>query len=119
MAPVKRPVAVVVWDDAHGSVNKDIDPDNIPDHKPMVMTTMGWLLADNDKGVYLAMEKFLEDGKDWYRGTTFIPRGMVRSTTMFTLGRVRTKKVEDLPKEVKKPGSEPKRSNPLPRGRVL
>lgn len=105
----KRPIAVVVWDDAHGSVNQDIDPENIPDHKPMVMTTMGWLLADNEKGVYLAMERFLEDGRDFYRGTTFIPRSIIKSCTLFTLAKSRVKKQAppDLPLEVRR-GSEPK-----------
>lgn len=96
MSQSKRPVAVVVWNDAHGSVNKDIDPDSVQDHKPMVMTTMGWLLVDNEQGVTVAMEKFVEEGKDYYRGATFVPRGMITSVTQYALTKIRVKAMKRL-----------------------
>jgi hypothetical protein len=116
-----RPLAICVWDDAHGTVNQDIDPDNIPDHKPIVMTTLGWLLRDDEKGVFLAMERFMDDdGRTKYRGTTFVPRGMVKSLTLFTLAksRVRKEKPANLEPEPLV-GPEPKKSNSRPQWRVL
>ena len=95
MAPVVRPLAVVVWDDAHGSATTDVTPEDL-DHKPLVMTTVGWLLREDDLGVSIANEKCQVDGKDVYRGHTFVPRALIRSCTLFTLAKVRKKKVENL-----------------------
>lgn len=102
-----RPVAIVVWNDAHGSSNVDVTERELP-HEPKVMTTMGWLLRDDEKGVSIASEKSAEDGVVYYRGHTFVPRGMVRSVTMFNLGKVRTKKAPNLDMPERGPKSEPK-----------
>jgi hypothetical protein len=88
---VKRPFVIVVWDDAHGDAQKVVSEDDFP-HKPVVMKTMGWLLRDDTLGISLANEEFQEDGKDYFRGHSFIPREMVRSCTPMTLAKSRKKK---------------------------
>jgi hypothetical protein len=106
MAPVKRPVAVVVWDDARGSATSTFTEKDIP-HEPLVMTTMGWLLRDDEKGISVAMEKYSEDGETCWRGHSFIPREMIRSCTLFAMSKVRVKAVPNLEK-----GMGPKRGEP-------
>lgn len=89
---VKRQVVVVVWDDAHGSEHREVTEDDFP-HRPIIMTTLGWLLRDDEKGVSLAHEHAADTDSTCYRGHSFIPRGMVRSVTPFNLTSIRQKKV--------------------------
>jgi hypothetical protein len=47
-------------------------------HKPLIITTLGWLLIDDEEGISIANELYTDDsGLDVYRGRTFIPREMV------------------------------------------
>lgn len=84
------PLVVVEWDDAwvDGS-----DPVNLADaassHKPKTIVTLGWVLKDDERGISLANEHYADE--DTYRGRTFIPRAMVRSTTPFKLAKIRNK----------------------------
>lgn len=92
----KRQMVVVVWDDAHGDAQKVVGEDDLP-HKPVVMKTIGWLLKDDEVGVSVANEEFQEDGKDYFRGHSFIPRKMIRSVTPFNLSKRR--KHKEVPHE--------------------
>lgn len=84
------PLVLVVWNDAwvDGEATAGHAEATLK-HKPMVITTMGWLLVDNDVGVQIANE-YYEDG---YRGRTFIPRAMVQSMTPFILAKPRKARV--------------------------
>lgn len=66
---MKSRLVIVTWHDAYGSASRDFS------HAPLVMTTVGWLLCKDSKGVAIANER-QEDGA--YRGQTFIPAGMVQ-----------------------------------------
>lgn len=86
----KHSVAIVVWDDAHGSATKDVTEAELP-HAPVTMTTLGWVLRDDDKGISIACERFAEDGVDYYRGHTFVPRSLICSCTKFNLHTTKKK----------------------------
>lgn len=79
-----RPLEIVAveWDDAHGSVASDVDLEE--EHKPVIMTTIGFLLQWDALGLSIANER--SDGE--YRGHTFIPRGMVRTIRTVTKQRL-------------------------------
>ena len=64
-------LVVVTWKDAHGSPAQF----KKKDHAPLIMTTVGWLLCQDDRGLSIANER-QEDGV--YRGQTFIPSGMIQ-----------------------------------------
>jgi hypothetical protein len=75
-----HPIVIIVWDDAHGTATKDVTENELP-HKPVTMTTLGWLLREDEAGVSVACERYSEDLVDYYRGHTFIPHAMVKSVT--------------------------------------
>ena len=62
-------------------------------HEPEVVTTIGWVLRDDEIGISLANEYY----DNTYRGRTFIPRGMVKSVTPYKLTRPRTKRATQEP----------------------
>lgn len=84
----KLPLVVVEWDDActfdSGATMKDV----LASHRPERVTTIGWLMVDDEVGVMIACEFY----DDTYRGRSFILRSMVRSVTPFTLTKPRKKK---------------------------
>ena len=85
----------VIWKDAWVDGNEPINLDEAHlKHRPMLMTTLGWLLIDNQEGVSVANEHYVDDsGMDTYRGRTFIPRGMVLKVEPLTKPKVkRTRK---------------------------
>lgn len=74
----KLPFVKVVWNDAWGKAEDNVNLENVAaTHDPVVVTTLGWLLLSDAKGVSLANEFY----EDYYRGRTFIPRGMVVTET--------------------------------------
>lgn len=86
-------LAIVTWHDAWA------DQDNfstahglIQTHDPMVVRTLGWIIADDEKGISIVNEKSIEDGVGIYRGRTFIPRAMVQKVEEFRLSKPRVKK---------------------------
>jgi hypothetical protein len=82
-------LAVVVWNDAWVRAENPIDlEDARAAHKPEPVTTVGWVLLDNEVGIQLANEYY----EQTYRGRTFIPRAMVLSCTYHKL--VKPRKVE-------------------------
>jgi hypothetical protein len=77
-----------VWDDAWTNENAVSLQDVGHTHKPEVITTLGWLLKQDDTGVSLANEFYAET----YRGRTFIPAPMIKSILPFKLSKTRPKK---------------------------
>lgn len=81
MAANEPRFATVVWLDAWADGVDDVSPDKVAEkHKPIEMTTRGWVLLDDDVGVSLFYERSA-DGS--YRGRTFIPRGMIKDISDF------------------------------------
>jgi hypothetical protein len=69
-------LVTVQWNDAHATS----DPVTVADldHDPLLVTTAGWLLRDDEKGITLANERYVVGGVEYFRGKTFIPRGMIQ-----------------------------------------
>lgn len=72
-----KPLVLVRWNDATGSLTKNLTEADDSYHKPEVMQTVGWLLRSDTRGVSICNEVYLDDGVPHYRGHTFVPRGMV------------------------------------------
>jgi hypothetical protein len=76
--PSPFPLVVLTWNDACGTATAIYNEEK--DHQPTVMRTAGWLLKADKVGVSIACERYDEgDGKEAFRGHTFIPAGMVVS----------------------------------------
>ena len=82
------PLVIVVWDDAWTDEQSVTIEDVRASHKPVVVTTIGWLLLDDEVGVSIANEFY----GGTYRGRTFILRSMVKSVTPFKLARARAER---------------------------
>jgi hypothetical protein len=64
----------VVWEDAWGDKTDEINVEDVAaSHTAKKVVTVGWLLLDDASGVSVANE---DCGRGWFRGRTFIPRGM-------------------------------------------
>lgn len=76
-------IVKIVWHDAWADATEPINIEEVHQkHRPMVMTTLGWLLIDNELGVSVANEQYIDDsGIETYRGRTFIPREMVKEVS--------------------------------------
>ncbi len=70
-------LVLVTWNDAQAGGAEDYD--KARHHKPSVMQTLGWLMDQDDTGISIACERYHENGKDYFRGSTFVPSGMVIS----------------------------------------
>lgn len=81
-------IVIVVWDDAHGSAHREVTEDDMP-HRPLVMQTIGWLLRQDELGISIANEYCSDAESACYRGHTFVPIGLIRSVTPFTLSTPR------------------------------
>lgn len=78
--------AVVVWEDAWCDSTEAVTlKDASEKHRPATFQTTGWLLVSDEKGISIANERCLDKGEESYRGRTFIPRPLVRSTTLTNL----------------------------------
>lgn len=83
------PLVVVEWDDAWVKADEAVVMSEIHHtHKPTAVTTIGWLLREDEAGVSIANEYYDET----YRGRTFIPKAMVRKLTRFALSRPRKRR---------------------------
>lgn len=69
------PFVEVEWHDANVTTLTTFDPST--HHKPTVMFTRGWLVKQDDAGVSVSGERYLEDGQWSYRGHTFVLAAMV------------------------------------------
>ncbi len=100
------PFVVVLWNDAWIDAT---EPKTIEDveaeHKPLVVKTTGWILKEDEEGIQVASERYLDNLEhDIFRAKTFIPRQMIKSITPVTLTPRRARK---LPKMVSTPAPVP------------
>lgn len=95
----------VIWHDAWGDATEPVNVEEAHlKHKPMKMTTLGWLLVDNEVGVSLANEHYVDDsGVDVYRGRTFILRSMIISVDAMKLSKMPAKRAKKEPAPVPSP----------------
>lgn len=92
--------ASVIWEDARGSGIEAVSTKDLP-HKPCLMETRGWILRDDEAGVSICNERYLDpDDSDYFRGHTFILRSMIRSVDYKNLTRLRKKNVKAPPEIV-------------------
>jgi hypothetical protein len=84
----KLPLVLVEWDDAWTDHEPITEYAAGIAHGPERLRTLGWVLKEDDVGITVVNEFY----GDEYRGRTFIPRGMVRSVTRYTLQKPRTGK---------------------------
>ena len=68
-------VVEVVWGDAHVSTS-DVSIKKAQSIKPVMTVTIGFLVADNDDGLVIAMDRWPSEPKD-VKVHTFIPWGMI------------------------------------------
>jgi hypothetical protein len=65
-----KPLVAVRWQDAQGTATEVINENTVGKwHKPVLVTTIGWLMRQDDEGVSVCCEYC---GEGDYRGHTFI-----------------------------------------------
>lgn len=71
--------SVVVWNDAHGSLDEVTESDIDGRHRPHVIHTYGYIVRSDDVGISIAPEWLpaIDGADESYRGVTFIPRAMI------------------------------------------
>lgn len=84
------PIVAVTWLDAHGSATDTYGIGDLP-HHAWELTTIGWLLRDDDQGVSVSNEYC---GDQDYRGITFIPRALVKGVKVLKSPRKRLTKLD-------------------------
>lgn len=96
----KRQLVIVQWLDAWQDQENFTTAHGIKTtHEPMPVSTIGWLILEDEVGVSVANEQSTQDGHDVFRGRTFIPRLMVKSVTPFNLTKPRVKKNAEVTEE--------------------
>lgn len=90
---------VVLWNDAWIDATEPITlQDARLKHKPLTVKSFGWLLIEDEVGVTLASERYLDNSEhDIYRAATFIPRAMIKSVTPVNLSKKRAPKTPKTP----------------------
>ena len=83
-----KPLVVVTWRDAHGSAT-EVHTEHDLDHKPLVMTTYGCLLRQDEVGITVANEWC---GKGEWRGLTFVPAELIERVEQLLPSPVRPRK---------------------------
>lgn len=83
-----RRLVVVEWLDAWTKDEGAALDDAKGSHAPTVVHTIGWVLYEDEVGISLANEYY----DDYWRGRTFIPRGMIKEVIPFKLSKPRKKK---------------------------
>lgn len=93
-----KPLSVVLWLDAHGGSVDDYAEDELNHiHSAKPLSTWGFILKDDEKGITLFHEWSPEDGR--WRGRRFIPRGMI--VEVIELGMQRRPRKKKAPTDVK------------------
>lgn len=77
-------IVEVLWGDAHVSTN-DISIKKACNVAPIMTVTVGFLVAENDKGVVVAMDRWPKLPKE-VKVHTFIPWGMIEEYYEYTDG---------------------------------
>ena len=91
---MSKKMSVVVWNDAHATLDQLTFDEIKAKSKPHVIHTYGYIVISDESMVAVAGEWLPPDfgDEDSYRSLTFIPRGMVVSETGLTAKRVRKPK---------------------------
>lgn len=85
-------LVVVEWFDAWTDGTEPVTlADARVEHEPKVITTIGWCLYQDSRGIKIANEHYNDD--ELYRGQTFIPAGMIKSVTPYVLSKPRKRQV--------------------------
>jgi hypothetical protein len=83
-------LVLVIWVDAWQDQENFSTAHGIAStHGPMNVETLGWLIRDDEEGISVVNERSTQDGKDVFRGRTFIPRVNVKSVTSYNLTKPR------------------------------
>jgi hypothetical protein len=78
----KLPLVVVEWDDHKGDDGEPVSLETVDSqHKPQIITTIGWVLKEDDKGIFLVTEYYDQT----FRGKTFVDKRMIRKITPYKL----------------------------------
>lgn len=78
-------LSVVEWDDAWVGDDQQVTAHSAAiTHKPLRIRTVGTILVDDETGISIANESYVDD-QGTYRGRTFIPRAMIRSVETYRL----------------------------------
>jgi hypothetical protein len=80
----------VRWADAHGNATGEFAEHEIP-HAPAYYTVYGFCLRRDETGITIANEY---SDNNTYRGTTFVPAGMIVEIRELTVTKKRIKKVQ-------------------------
>lgn len=90
-----RQFVIVLWNDAWMDATEPVTLVDVESkHRPLLVKTFGWLLKDDEVGVTLASERYLDNSEhDVFRAATFIPRAMIQSVTVVNLSKKRKPKV--------------------------
>lgn len=103
---------IVLWNDAWMDATEPITLADVEvRHKPLLVKSFGWLLKDDDVGVTIASERYLDNVEhDIFRAASFIPKAMIQSITPVSLSKFRQKKPKsrehnsnDIPMAISKP----------------
>lgn len=87
---MRKRLAVVVWNDAHSTLEELNEQDIQKGHKPNVIHTSGYLVVSDADGISIAGEWLpanKSDTYETYRNITFIPRPLVISEGKKKRGR--------------------------------
>lgn len=88
-----RQLVIVRWNDAWQDQENFSTAHGIAStHSPMPISTLGWVIQDDEEGISIVNEQSTQDGHDVFRGRTFIPRAMIKSVTPYNLTKPRTKR---------------------------
>lgn len=88
-----KTITIITWDDAWQDQENFATAHGVRStHEPMLVTTMGTIVVDDELGISIANETGSQDGHTVYRGRTFIPRAMIRSVETFNLVKPKKKK---------------------------
>ncbi len=87
------PIVALTWDDAHAQDATKVFTADQLDHKPISITTVGWLLRHDSTGSSIACE-YCGDGD--FRGITFVPKELVRDTVQISAAK-RPRKASNKP----------------------
>jgi len=77
---VKLKFALVIWGDAHQTLDQKTMDEVRARHRPDPIHTQGYILIDDEKGISIAGELMPAtngESEESYRHLTFIPRGWV------------------------------------------
>lgn len=82
MAKAKAPsLVMVVWNDAHADLDQAWIQADGWSHAPLRVTTVGWIVKDDDEGITLFSESIADTESASFRARSFIPRGMIVEIT--------------------------------------